>query len=231
MGIENRKSTRLVIKREVIINDAVKGYVLDINEDVAGMFIHTHIPFAIKSIVTLNFTLDPGTPPYNIQAEIRYAKTAGVGVLFVNVPPKEIARMKAFVHSQVTVAVDLRKQILIVDDSAATRTMFMNMLVLKGYGVREAKDGAQALAISSEHAFDLLLIDLLIKDMDITKLLESLRANDLTRNVPVVILFASQPSDMKQKLTPYCILDFLPKMLTTPKKLVEKVDEYLARKA
>lgn len=231
MGIENRKSTRLVIKREVIINDVVKGYVLDINEDVAGMFIHTHIPFPMKSIVTLNFSLNPGEPAYNIQAEIRHVKTTGVGVRFVNVPAGEVARMKAFVLSQEKVAVDLRRQILIVDDSATTRTMFMNMLVLKGYGVREAKDGAQAIAVSSEHAFDLLLIDLSIKDMDIIKLLESLRANDLTRSVPVVILFANQPPDMKQHLAPYCVIDFLPKMLTTPKKLVEKVDEYLGRKA
>ncbi|MBI3755359.1 MAG: PilZ domain-containing protein [Deltaproteobacteria bacterium] len=37
--IKKRKQVRLLVKKEVVINDAVKGYALDISE--GGMFIYT----------------------------------------------------------------------------------------------------------------------------------------------------------------------------------------------
>ncbi len=57
-------------------------------------------------------------------------------------------------------------KILIVDDSAFTRSIHKNILTEAGYATVEATSGAEAIAAYDAENPDLVLIDLLMPDMD-----------------------------------------------------------------
>lgn len=59
-----------------------------------------------------------------------------------------------------------RPKILIVDDSADTRTWLAELLTIEGYQVTQAAAGAEALEQISTHSFDLAVIDLRLPDLD-----------------------------------------------------------------
>jgi CheY-like chemotaxis protein len=80
--------------------------------------------------------------------------------------------------------------ILIVDDDAHTRETYRDVVSegLPGYTVRTAGDGTAALAMIAEQVPSLVILDLMMPGMDGFDLLDRMRADPQTRQVPVVIL-------------------------------------------
>ena len=74
----------------------------------------------------------------------------------------------------------LRKsaRILVVDDEPGIRQALRQMLEYEGYEVRDAKDGAAALAAYAEDPPDLVLLDIKMASMDGLEVLERLRQQD-----------------------------------------------------
>ena len=58
------------------------------------------------------------------------------------------------------------KSLLIVDDEAGHRQMLRAYLEDEGFQVSEASDGLKAVAAVRERAFDLVLLDLGLPDLD-----------------------------------------------------------------
>ena len=56
--------------------------------------------------------------------------------------------------------------ILVVDDDQATRDMLRRMLAKEGWRVREAKDGAEGLAMVEAHGPAVILLDLMMPGVD-----------------------------------------------------------------
>ncbi|MEY3288131.1 MAG: hypothetical protein RLZZ419_373 [Pseudomonadota bacterium] len=77
--------------------------------------------------------------------------------------------------------------ILIVDDDAALRDLVSGYLGSSGYLVVEAGDGAAMRAVLSEHAVDLLILDLMLPGEDGLSLLRWLREH---HGPPVIIVSA-----------------------------------------
>lgn len=80
--------------------------------------------------------------------------------------------------------------LLIVDDNAMNRDMLARRLEREGYYVTTAIGGRQALDLLEKESFDLMLLDILMPDMDGYEVLEQLKANDATRDLPVIMLTA-----------------------------------------
>jgi len=80
------------------------------------------------------------------------------------------------------------RRVLLVEDDASLRSVMSYHLRKAGYEVAEAPDGARALDAVAEQAFDLVLTDIRMPQMDGLDLLRQLRARDL--DVPVVMLTA-----------------------------------------
>ena len=83
-------------------------------------------------------------------------------------------------------------KILIVDDVATNRIVLKVKLNAAGYRPVVAADGATCLALAARELPDLILMDLTLPDMSGIDLLRQLRADPVTRTVPVVMLTASQ---------------------------------------
>lgn len=84
----------------------------------------------------------------------------------------------------------MKGHILVVDDSALNLKLACRLLEHAGYEVRQAEDAETALAMIQAEQPSLLLLDLQLPQMDGLELARLLRADEKTRNFPIVALTA-----------------------------------------
>jgi len=78
--------------------------------------------------------------------------------------------------------------ILIIDDNSINRDVLTHQLKRLEHSVIGVSNGRQALALLMARKFDLILLDLVMPDMHGLQLLESLKADELTKHIPVVVV-------------------------------------------
>ena len=94
-----------------------------------------------------------------------------------------------------------KKQILLVDDDITFLKMMQKWLGTK-YQVAAARTGPQALHYLAEHTVDLILLDYEMPLMDGPKVLDALRNNPLTANIPVIFLTGkSDPESVRNVMS------------------------------
>lgn len=79
-------------------------------------------------------------------------------------------------------------RILVADDSLLYRTQVTDLLDGAGYKVLEAADGAEAVDIAKRELPDLIILDVMMPKMDGYTALMTLKGNDTTRTIPVIML-------------------------------------------
>jgi CheY-like chemotaxis protein len=78
--------------------------------------------------------------------------------------------------------------ILIVEDYEDNRQMYMQYLQFAGFRVAEAVDGHEAISKATSDPPDLIVMDLSLPRLDGWEATRRLKANSLTRGVPVLAL-------------------------------------------
>jgi PAS domain S-box-containing protein len=86
-------------------------------------------------------------------------------------------------------AAEERPRVLLVDDNADMRD-YIETLLAPRYEVESAADGEQALALLSERPPDLVLSDVMMPRSDGFDLLDAVRSEPETRDIPVILLSA-----------------------------------------
>jgi two-component system, cell cycle response regulator DivK len=81
-------------------------------------------------------------------------------------------------------------QILVVEDNEKNMKLFRDVLLATGYRTLEATTGTEAVALATEHAPDLVLMDIQLPDIDGIEALGRLRTDDRTASLPVLALTA-----------------------------------------
>jgi CheY-like chemotaxis protein len=81
-----------------------------------------------------------------------------------------------------------RPLILVVEDNSTIRNAFGILLQEKGYRVRQAGSGADAIALATEEAPELILMDVGLPDIDGLEVTRRLKADDRTRACRVIAL-------------------------------------------
>ncbi len=84
-------------------------------------------------------------------------------------------------------------KVLVVDDTDANRYAVSHILQTKGAEVLEATTGRQAIELS-QRIPDLVLMDIHLPDMTAYDVLESMRNDGSTKNIPVVLMSAVEPA-------------------------------------
>ena len=81
-------------------------------------------------------------------------------------------------------------KILVVDDEPRAVTMLRNLLVPEGYQVLSAHSGAEALAVATKEAPDVVLLDVMMPEMDGFEVCAKLRGDPRLTHMPVLMLTA-----------------------------------------
>jgi CheY-like chemotaxis protein len=85
-------------------------------------------------------------------------------------------------------------RILIVDDEEDLADAVGAVLAAQGYGVRKAFDGPAALAAVRAQRPDMIVLDYELPEMDGLEVIRALRADDSTKDIPVLLCTASKIS-------------------------------------
>jgi len=115
--------------------------------------------------------------------------------------------------------------ILIVDDSASMRQMVAFTLKGAGYDVEEAVDGADGLRKAKGKAFNVVITDVNMPNMDGITLIKELRALPGYKFTPLLLLTTESADDKKQSgkaagATGWMVKPFNPEqLLATIKKV------------
>ncbi len=80
--------------------------------------------------------------------------------------------------------------ILIVDDEALNRRLLAVLLQPEGYSTVSASSGEEALQAVTDHAPDLILLDIMMPGMDGYQVANILKANPATSNIPIIMVTA-----------------------------------------
>ncbi len=81
-------------------------------------------------------------------------------------------------------------RILIVDDTPANLTLLSDLLLQRGYEVAVATNGPRALALAEAKTPDLVMLDVTMPEMSGFDVCRALKANEVTRAIPVLFLSA-----------------------------------------
>ena len=86
-------------------------------------------------------------------------------------------------------------RILVVDDNAANREVLARRMIRESHQVVTADSGSAALAQAAAQPFDLIVLDLIMPDMGGYEVLRRLKADENTREIPVIIVSALDELD------------------------------------
>jgi adenylate cyclase len=103
-------------------------------------------------------------------------------------------------------------RILVVDDNEDNRYTLAKRLKRERYeDVALATNGREALDLIARQPFDLILLDIMMPEMNGYEVLERLKADDLLRHVPVIMISAISELDSVVRCIELGAEDYLPK--------------------
>jgi DNA-binding response OmpR family regulator len=100
------------------------------------------------------------------------------------------------------------KKILVIDDDEGIIDALKTILEMEGYQVDIAKD-ATSLLTSTQPVPGLIILDFFLGGINGMSVAKDIRANQNTRNIPIV-MFSADPNNRK-KIDPLIVNDFLDK--------------------
>jgi two-component system, sensor histidine kinase and response regulator len=105
----------------------------------------------------------------------------------------------------------LNGDLVIVDDVSENLSVLSSLLIKEGYRVRSAISGALALQTIELQIPDLILLDIRMPNMNGFEVCERLKANEKTRNIPVIFLSALNEVEDKVKAFSMGGVDYITK--------------------
>jgi len=84
----------------------------------------------------------------------------------------------------------MTQTILIIEDEAQTRRLFLSSLSFEGFGALEASCGSEGVQLAQIHHPDLVVCDIMMPDMDGYQVLSTLRQSPDTASLPFIFLTA-----------------------------------------
>jgi len=115
--------------------------------------------------------------------------------------------------------------ILVVEDIGAVRELIEVQLKLRGYRVRTARDGVEALELIASEMPAVIVTDILMPRMDGFALAHELRSNPLMAGVPIIFLSATYVTlEDEQFALTLGAMRFLPKPVDSDELFVAVAD-------
>jgi len=108
------------------------------------------------------------------------------------------------------------KRILLIEDNHSLREEIVNVLELEGFDVVTADNGRVGLERLREGLPDIVVCDLMMPEMDGYETLKAIRANPLTRPLPVIVLTARDDEECQSRAAELKADDYVTKPFKIP---------------
>ncbi len=102
-------------------------------------------------------------------------------------------------------------RIMVVDDVEVNRDLLSRRLQRMGHVVTTANDGQEALDLTRDPSWDLIMLDVMMPVLDGIGALTALKASDATRHIPVIMISANTELETVVKCIELGAEDYLPK--------------------
>jgi CheY-like chemotaxis protein len=90
-------------------------------------------------------------------------------------------------------------RVLVVDDEAANREWLKEILVPAGFKIIEAPGGAEAIKLAKSRKPDLVLLDLMMPEVSGFDVVEAMRSDEATRQIPIMVLTAKELTEADKR--------------------------------
>jgi len=119
-------------------------------------------------------------------------------------------------------------KVLVVDDEIYIVHILDFSLGMEGYEVLTALDGEQALEKAKTEQPDLIVLDIMMPKLDGYETCKMLKADDATKNIPVILLSAKGRNVDQKVGFEVGADDYITKPFS-PRKLVERINSILGQ--
>jgi len=116
------------------------------------------------------------------------------------------------------------KTILIVDDTVSNLDILDELL--SEYDIISSISGKEALEITEEEKIDLILLDIMMPDMDGYEVCKKLKANEQTKDIPIMFITAKTDENSIEKAYDIGGIDYITKPFK-PKELLARIKREL----
>jgi CheY-like chemotaxis protein len=116
--------------------------------------------------------------------------------------------------------------ILLVEDNEMNRDMLSRRLIKRGYSVKIAENGKEAIEMASDLLPQLILMDLSLPLIDGWEATRQIKASELTQHIPIIALTAHAMSNDKQKAMEAGCNDYDTKPIDLA-RLIDKMNKLL----
>ncbi|HLK57214.1 MAG TPA: response regulator [Chthonomonadaceae bacterium] len=154
-------------------------------------------------------SIKPPAPPESGAGGRSYYQDSRLGTAAVPGRPQPESPTGAVTERSASGA--LQALILVVDDNRANRDVLSRRLERQGYVVALAENGRQALDAVRAQAFDLVLLDIMMPEMDGYAVLQQLKADEALRHIPIIMISAMTELDSVVRCIEMGAEDYLPK--------------------
>jgi len=118
-------------------------------------------------------------------------------------------------------------KILLVEDDNFLLNMYADKFRSEGFEVYIADNGVKALKLTKEKLPDVILLDVMLPKMDGFEVLQELKKDASTRNIPVILLTNLSQKEEVKRGHDLGADDFLIKAHFMPQEVVDKVKTVL----
>ena len=125
----------------------------------------------------------------------------GKGTTFTVTIPAEVVEKRVENDGlKQEVATDADYTILVIDDDPNAQDMMKKFLQKQNYVIIQATNGEEGLQLAAKNKPDLITLDVMMPEMDGWEVLAALQANDITKNIPVIMLTMADEPDIGYSL-------------------------------
>lgn len=121
------------------------------------------------------------------------------------------------------------KKVLIVDDNPSISNLYKDRFEFSNFEVRQAWAGETAVQMAEEFQPGAILLDLMLPKMSGEEVLDQLKTNPKTKDIPVIVWTALLQQDADRDRTRKKADDYVVKTEIKPGELVKKVEEMIQK--
>lgn len=118
-------------------------------------------------------------------------------------------------------------KILIIEDNEFVSRMYENILLLERYEVRVANFGIRGLEIARDWKPDLILLDIIMPQTNGIRILQSLKSDSQTQDIPVVMLTVIGEEEVIDRCFKLGASGYLIKPSLNPDQVIAQIKTYL----